>query len=122
MLSSKNSFLAEICQKATQLLTWFIHDQFYFEWTESQTELYFNINKIVKKSENFIVPKMQLFSNVDLVWIYVDVGYQLQTEDFLKNTENVYSNNVCKWSLCEEYTVFWAGRKPLLNNYFSFIQ
>ena len=40
------------------------------------------------------MPKMQLFSNVDLVWIYVDVGYQLQTEDFLKNTENIYSDNL----------------------------
>ena len=30
------------------------------------------------------MPKMQLFSNVDLVWIYVDVGYQLQTEDFFE--------------------------------------
>ena len=27
---------------------------------------------------------MQLFSSVDLVWIYVDVGYQLQTEDFFE--------------------------------------
>ena len=60
----------------------------------SQTELYFNINKIVKKSKKIMMPKMQLFSNVDLVWIYVDVGYQRQTEDFLKNTENIYSDNL----------------------------
>ena len=30
---SENSFLAEICQTPTQLLTWFIHDQFYAEWS-----------------------------------------------------------------------------------------